>query len=197
MRGGTGEDRSRFEKRFGGRASEDRDAESKRSLKREPSAEKARDKVMATAFKMLAARPRSEQQLRERLLSKAWADPQIVDECLARLKELGYVNDEAFAHSYAVSRLNLRAVGKSRVARELQGKKVARQTITIALETVFEEISEEALIERAIAKRIRTHGLPEDRAASKRMLDHLARLGFEYDLIIRKLRALKADVSEK
>lgn len=162
------------------------------SLKHEVSAEKAQDRLMQSAFKMLAARPRSEQQLREKLLGKTWADPQAVDKCIARLKELGYINDQAFARSYAVSRLSLRAVGKSRVARELQGKKVAQQTIDSALDVVFDEVSEETLIERAIAKRIRTHGRPADRAASKRMFDHLARLGFSYDLIIRKLRALKA-----
>jgi regulatory protein len=146
---------------------------------------------------MLAARPQSEQQLREKLLGKAWSNPQLVDLCITRLKELGYVNDQTFAHSYAVSRLNLRAVGKSRVARELQGKKVARQTIESALDAIFDEVSEEELIERAIRKRIRTHGRPTDRASSKRMFDHLARLGFGYDLIIKKLRALKAEISDE
>jgi regulatory protein len=169
--------------------------EPKRSLNKEPDPEKARERVMAAALRMLASRARSEQQLRERLLQKAWADPVLVEQCLARLKELGYVDDNTFARGYARSRLNVRAVGRSRVARELQSKKVARATINDALETVFEEVGEESLIERAIAKRIRTHGLPEDRAAAKRLFDHLARLGFEFDLIIRKLRAL--DVSEK
>ncbi len=175
------------------RAAEARDEEPKRSLK----PEKARERVMATALKMLAARACSEQQLRERLLQKAWTTPALVDECLARLKELGYINDEQFARSYAASRLSLRAVGRSRVARELKTKKVARETISNALDEVFEEVSEEALIERAIAKRIRTHGQPTDRASAKRLFDHLARLGFGYDLIIRKLRALRAEIEEE
>jgi hypothetical protein len=53
------------------------------------------------------------------------------------------------------------------------------------------------LIDRAIARRLRTHGRPTDRAAAKRLFDHLARLGFEYDLIVRKLNGLKTNVSNE
>lgn len=159
--------------------------------------EKVRKRIMARALNILAVRPRSENQLREQLLAKAWAEPGMVDECMTRLKELGYVNDDLFAHSYATSRVGTRAIGRSRVARELAGKKIARKTIEEALDTVFEEVGEEALIDRAIEKRIRTHGRPADRTSSKKMFDHLARLGFEYDLIIRKLQALRAEVEEE
>ena len=195
-----------------GRASDDRPARGQRETPeaireqgeeetpaaRAPSSpDKLRKRVMARALNILAARPRSETQLRQRLLAKAWAEPEMVDECISRLKELGYVNDDLFAHSYASSRVSGRPMGRSRVARELAGKKVARKTIDEALDTVFEEVGEDALIDRAIQKRIRTHGRPEDRAGAKRMFDHLARLGFEYDLIIKKLRALKAEISDE
>jgi regulatory protein len=165
--------------------------------KRATAPDKLRERIMARALNILAARPRSENQLRERLLAKPWAEPGLVDECITRLKELGYVNDNLFAHSYASSRVNVRPVGRSRLARELAGKKVARKTIDEALDTVFEEVGEEELIDRAIEKRIRTHGRPSDRAGAKRIFDHLARLGFGYDLIIRKLRALKAGIEEE
>jgi regulatory protein len=164
--------------------------------KRTSRPDKLRERIMARALNILAARPRSESQLRERLLAKPWAQPDLVDECISRLKELGYVNDNLFAHSYASSRVSVRPIGRSRVARELARKKVARKTIDEALDTVFEETGEESLIDRAIQKRIRTHGRPADRGSAKRMFDHLARLGFEYDLIIKKLRALKAEIEE-
>lgn len=143
---------------------------------------------------ILAARPRSEAQLRERLLEKEWADAERVDECIGRLKELGYLNDATFAESYANYRMTARPIGRQRLARELAMKKVARQTIDRALDEAFEETSEETLIDRAIAKRLRAHGRPTDRQGSKRLFDHLMRLGFGYDLIVRKLRELQADV---
>jgi len=149
------------------------------------------EKATAAALKMLAARPRTENQLRERLMQKPWANRRLIDDCIRRLKEMGYVNDRRFAESYASHRLSVRPVGRARLARELALKKIDRKTIDGALDQAFGETSEDGLIDRAIQKRIRTHGSPADRGDEKRMFDHLARLGFEFDLIIRKLNALK------
>ena len=154
------------------------------------------DRVMAAALKILATRSYSEADLRERLISRRGKDPKLVEECIKRLKELGYVNDNLFARGYASYRVSLKPVGRTRLARELAVRKVASETIEEALDLVFEENTEETLMDRAIARRVRTHGWPADRAASKRMFDHLARLGFEYDLIVRKLRNLKAETDE-
>lgn len=154
------------------------------------------DRVMAAALKILAARPCSEADLRERLIARRGKDPKLVEECIERLKELGYVNDDLFARSYASYRVSLKPLGRSRLARELAVKKVPRDCIEQALDLVFEDNAEDTLIDRAIARRLRTHGRPVDRAASKRMFGHLARLGFEYDLIVRKFRKLKAETEE-
>ena len=158
--------------------------------------DRMREKVTAAAFRILAARPQSERQLRDRLLAKPWVEPEAVEQCIARLKELGYVNDAIFARNYASSRVGLKAVGRARVARELAGKKVSRDTIEEAVGSIFDEAGEESIIDRAIQKRIRTHGRPSDRGSAKRMFDHLARLGFEYSLIVRKLQALKAHIGD-
>ena len=159
-------------------------------------AEPPGDRVMAAALKILSARPCSEADLRDRLISRRGKDPKLVEQCIKRLKELGYVNDDLFAHSYASYRVGLKPLGRARLARELTVKKVPREIVEQALDRVFEENAEEALLDSAIARRVRTRGWPADRAASKRMFDHLARLGFEYDLIVRKLRRLKAETNE-
>ncbi len=158
---------------------------------------KVRERITALALKILAARPRSESQLRERLIARPWARAELVDECIVKLKELGYVDDTAFARSYANYRLNAKPIGRSRVARELAGKRVARETIARALDSVFEDVDQGALIDRAIEKRIRTHGRPTDKAGEKRMFDYLVRLGFEYDLVIGKLRAIRDAVDDE
>ena len=159
-------------------------------------AEPSSDRVMAAALKILASRPCSEADLRDRLVSRRGKDPKLVEECIKRLKELGYVNDDLFARSYASYRVSLKPLGRARLARELTVKKVPRDCIEEALDLVFDENAEDTLIDRAIARRVRTHGRPVDRAASKRMFDHLARLGFEYDLIVRKCRKLNAETEE-
>jgi len=152
---------------------------------------------MAAALRILAARSCSEGQLRDRLSAKVWAQTGLVEDCIKRLKELGYVNDDLFARSYANHRVSSKPLGRARLARELAFKKVARASIDGALDKVFDEAPEETLIDRAIARRLRTHGRPADRSASKRMFDHLARLGFEYDLILRKLGDLRTNTDSE
>ena len=151
---------------------------------------------MGTALKILAARSCSEGELRDKLTAKGWADAEVIEHCIERLKDLNYVNDDLFAHSYARHRVSLKPLGRARLARELAARKVSRKTIDEALDLIFGEVAEETLIDRAIKRRIRTHGRPADRAAAKRMFDHLGRLGFEYDLISQKLRAMKPGIEE-
>ena len=155
------------------------------------------DSIRSAALKMLASRPRTEGQLRERLLEKFLSDSDAVEECISHLKKTAYLDDAEFARSYASSRLAVKAVGRNRLARELEAKKVSRAVITEVLDSVFDDIGEENLIDRAIVKRIRIYGRPTDRAGAKRMFDHLARLGFQYNLIMLKLRALNTDMGDE
>jgi regulatory protein len=152
--------------------------------------DKLYEKTLARAFRLLSAKPRSESELRGRLLEKVWADEERVGRVIARLKELGYLNDEQYAASYAASRLSMKPLGRSRLRRDLQRKKVPPQVAEQALEGAYAEGREEALIEAAIAKRVRLKGRPATREETKKLYDYLLRLGFGYDLVIRKVREL-------
>ena len=152
---------------------------------------------MQRAVKLLAAKPRSLAELRERLLEKEWASEEAVDAALARLKEYGYLDDERFAFGYASYRVKQRPVGRQRLARDLQMKKVDRATTEQALELVFNETPEADLVDRAIEKRIRLRGRPRTRQEVKSLFDHLLRLGFSYDLIMDKVRAASAANDEE
>ncbi|HEX6183390.1 MAG TPA: regulatory protein RecX [Pyrinomonadaceae bacterium] len=151
-------------------------------------AEKARERTVQRAVKLLAAKPRSIEELRERLLEKAWADEAAVEYALAKLKEYGYLDDERFAFGFASYRVKQKPVGRQRLARDLQTKKISKETADAALELVYQETPEEELIARAIDKRVRLRGRPTTRQETKSLYDHLLRLGFSYDLIIRKVR---------
>src|SRR5918997_1813760 len=151
--------------------------------------EKARERTFQRAVKLLAAKPRSIAELRERLLEKQWTDEATVEAVITKLREYGYLNDERFAFGYASYRVRQKPVGRQRLARDLQMKKVSRETADEALDLVFEEMPEEELIDRAIEKRVRLRGRPQTRAESKSLFDHLLRQGFSYELVIRKVRA--------
>ncbi len=161
-------------------------------------AEKARARTLQRAVKLLAAKPRSIEELRERLLEKHWTDEDAADYALAKLKEYGYLDDERFALGFASYRVRQKPVGRQRLARDLQTRKISKETAEAALELVYQETPEEELIQRAIEKRIRLRGQPTTRQETKSLYDHLLRLGFSYDLIIRKVReaSAAADVDE-
>lgn len=160
--------------------------------------EKARVRTLQRAIKLLAAKPRSVAELRERLLEKSWTNETAVEAALVKLQEYGYLNDESFAFGFASSRVRQKPVGRQRLARDLQMKKVAPETANEALNLVFAETPEEELIDRAIEKRIRLRGRPTSRAESKSLFDHLLRRGFSYDLVINKVRAATtANVDEE
>lgn len=154
--------------------------------------EKARERTMQRAAKLLAAKPRSVAELRERLLEKEWTNEAVVDAVLKKLSEYGYLNDERFAFGYASYRVRQKPVGRQRLQRDLQMKKVSRETADEALELVYQETPEDELIDRAIEKRTRLRGRPTTRAEIKSLFDHLMRLGFAYDLISNKVRKLSS-----
>src|SRR5688572_33011551 len=88
--------------------------------------EKARTRTLQRAVKLLAARPRSVEELRERLLEKGWADEEAVAHALAKLKEYGYLDDERFAFGFASYRVRQKPVGRQRLARDLQTRNVSK-----------------------------------------------------------------------
>ena len=159
--------------------------------------EKSRTRTLQRAVKLLAAKPRSTAELRERLLEKEWTTPEAADYAIAKLSEYGYLNDEQFALGYASARVRQKPVGRGRLARDLQMKKIDRELAEQTLEKVFDETSESELIDRAIERRTRLRGRPANRQETKSLFDHLLRRGFSYDLIINKVRALSStDLSE-
>jgi len=139
---------------------------------------------------LLAAKPRSVAELRERLLQGRGATKVIVESVIQRLSEYGYLDDARFAQSYASLRVQQRPIGRQRLQRDLWLKKIDKATAHEALDVVFAATPEEELIDRAIEKRLRLRGHPQSRAETKKLFDHLLRQGFAFELIGEKLRAI-------
>ena len=155
-----------------------------------------RRRTFARAVKLLAAKPRSVAELRERLLQGKGADEAIVDVVISRLREYGYLDDERFAFSYASYKVKQKPIGRRRLERDLKMKKVTSGVANDALELVYAETSEEQLIDRAIAKRLRIRGRPKNRLEAKSLFDHLLRQGFPFELVSDKVRSLASDFTE-
>jgi regulatory protein len=139
---------------------------------------------------LLAAKPRSVEELRERLLEDRGATKAAVEAVIERLREYGYLDDAKFAHSFASLRVQQRPIGRQRLQRDLWLKKIDKQTADAALDQVFETTPEAEMIDRAIAKRVRLRGKPKTRPDAKKLFDHLLRQGFAFELVADKVRAL-------
>ena len=152
---------------------------------------------MNRAVKLLAAKPRSAAELRERLLEKSWTNTEIVDGVIEKLKEYKFVDDRQFAGDLALSKLRQKPQGKRRLQQSLSQKKLDKEIVEAALRSAFEKMPETELIDSAIAKRIRLKGNPKTREETKKFYDHLLRQGFSFDLIMEKMSAMAKQTFEE
>jgi regulatory protein len=109
---------------------------------------------------------------------------------MARLQELGYLNDEQYAADYTRSRLRMKPLGRRRLKQELKHKQVPESIAEQTLDQAYEDTSEATLIDQAIEKRLRLRGRPTSRQETKSLFDYLLRLGFSYEVVREKVRAV-------
>lgn len=160
------------------------------------SPEDLRARTFQRAAKLLAAKPRSIAELRERLAERCSSES-VIETVIARLREYGYLDDERYALTYASSKVRQQPIGRRRLEMSLARKKVDRAVAQGALDQVFAETPEEDLLDHALEKRVRLRGRPKTRAEAKSLFDHLLRQGFPFELVSQKVRAVsKADLDE-
>ena len=87
-------------------------------------------------------------------------------EAIARLRELGYLDDRKFAEQYAYSLAQNRAFGPHRLRRELKAKLVNYQEIEAGVKRAYQETPAPDLLEQALEKKVRSLRLPLTRPAS-------------------------------
>jgi regulatory protein len=143
---------------------------------------------LEAALRLLARRPYSVAELR-RALERKFGAGAPVRQAVARLSELGYLDDKKFAAQYASSLARNRAFGSQRIRRELRAKLVDYKYIEPALGQAFEEVEERQLLERALAKKLKTLRPPLTRARLYSLCQSLMRQGFRSDDIMKAVRA--------
>jgi regulatory protein len=137
---------------------------------------------------MLARRPYSIVELR-RALEKKFPQNEHIEPAIARLRELGYLDDRKFAEQYAYSLARNRAVGPHRLRRELKAKKVSSGEIESAVEHAYQDVSAVTLLETALDKKVRALKLPLTRSKFHSLCQSLMRRGFNAGDIIKAVRA--------
>lgn len=163
-----------------------------RSLERESQVVRAMDRAML----LLSHRARATVELRRRL-SRLELPPAAIDEAVARLTRLGYLDDAAFARQLARGRMLASGQSRFRIRSELLRKGVDRETADTAIEETLasDDVDESAIIEEVAAKKARSLAKLDPQTRRRRLYAFLARRGFGVDEIRRVIEA--GDPSEE
>jgi len=129
------------------------------------------------AVRTLGGRAYSTGELREKLRRRAERAGD-VDAVVAKLKELGYLDDQRFAESYAASRLENQGLGKMRVLRDLRQHRVAGKLAEQVTEKTYRETNETELIEEFLKRRYRGKKLGEFLGEDKNLAAAYRRLRY-------------------
>ena len=135
------------------------------------------------ALDYLAHKPRTEQEVRRKLRQRDVSLP-VIDDVIARLYELEYLDDEAYAHDYAHNRFSSKKYGPVRIRRELEKRGVDRHLAETAVDELFAEADATAAAWTHAEKRWpRLEGEDDPRRRRQKMYRYLRRRGFTSDTI--------------
>lgn len=133
------------------------------------------------AFALLAARSLSESELSRKLRDKGF-EGVLVSEVVAEFKASGYIDDGAYAMSYARNRLKIHPMGERLLRRELLQKGIEEELIDKTISEVFSEFRESKLARELVSKRASRYINLSDQKRRKRLYDLLLRRGFDWEV---------------
>jgi regulatory protein len=139
---------------------------------------------------MLARRELSEMQVRQRLARKGH-EPDAIDDAVARLLAERAIDDARVAEAIARTETALRKRGKVRVRMTIERAGIAKATAKRAADDVFDGIDDDALLEAALAKRLRGRDTFADDREFQRLYRYLVGQGFDADQALKALHLRK------
>lgn len=135
----------------------------------------AEDKLFTNAVRYAAMRQRSRWEIMT-YLGRKEAAPELAEQIAARLSDLGFVDDLAFARNWVENRHLLKPTSKRKLRQELQAKRVATAVIDEVLRE--DETGDRQELRSLIAKKRR---LPKFKQDPAKLMQYLARQGFGYE----------------
>ena len=143
------------------------------------------------ALTMLSRRELSEAQIRTRLARKQFPNDDI-DAAVERLRQDGTLNDRRVALAAARLESAIRHRGRSRVLQKLRTLGIDSEIAASAVNEVFEEVDEGALLDRAFERRLRGQAPTDlDEKGRARIVRGLAAQGFAIGDILKRFRGLE------
>jgi len=153
-------------------------------------AEEEAFRARRAALDLIAHRAQTEGEIRRKLARKGFSEA-AAEGAVERMRDLGYLDDEAYARAYVRGKHAGSGHGPQRLRADLLRRGVKPATIDAAL---AEEVADDALLETALEhgrrRWLRLASEPDPRKRQKRLSDFLARRGYGYDVIREVLEAV-------
>lgn len=141
----------------------------------------AEDKLWGRALRYVAARLRSSHEVREYLRRKE-ASPELVDQYIERLADIGLLDDHRYAQVFVENRRMLKPSSKRKLLLELKQKRIPDSIIREVLQE--DEGDDKSALRDLVIKKRRQTKYQDD----MKLKQYLARQGFGFDDINQALR---------
>lgn len=143
------------------------------------------------ALNYLAHKPRTEAEVRRKLREEEAPSP-VIEDVVARLYELNYLDDEAYARDYVRNRFASKKYGPVRMRRELTERGVDRAVAEAAVDDLFADENLVAAARQHAEKRWpRLADEDDPRRRKQKLYRYLRRRGFTSDTIYTVLNELE------
>jgi regulatory protein len=139
------------------------------------------DAAVAFILRSTRQRPQTESEIAAKLTARAY-EPDVCDAALARARELGAVDDAAFARAWVTDRGQGRGYGVPRLRQELARRGVPEIVAEQALAVLAERDVVAVATELARERMRRLPDSLEPEAVARRLVGFLARRGYEHGL---------------
>lgn len=150
--------------------------------------------LYTSALRALMRRAHSIHEMRAYLERRA-EDQEGVSRVIARLRERSYLDDARYALEFARRHANSRRQGRFRITRELRTRGVPDKHIDAAIEAVFAETDEGAILRARLKRRLSHIHAPLDRLKVASLYRSLLRAGFPADVIRAELKSVTRGAS--
>lgn len=141
------------------------------------------DKAFSRLLDLIARRPRSIWEARDYLRRKGYEE-ELIEQIVARVQKIGYLDDFDFARRWAESRRLLKPISSKKLMFELRQKRISDDIITQVLQQTDDDYDERAVLRELIARKQSRY--PD----GQKLIRYLAGQGFRYD----DIKAVLADL---
>ena len=146
------------------------------------------DEALAKLQRYCAYQERCHQEVKQKLASMRMI-PQTIDQIIVSLINEGFLNEERFTKSYIRGKFQIKKWGKNRLRQELK----KRQVSDYLIDKNIAEINPKEYIEtfhQLADQKIASLKTKTTMVAKKKLVDYLVYRGWEYDLVLDKLKSI-------